>query len=237
MAFFTLDRFQCLSVNYRSSKWSWCVYCFVWRAADECGPVSVPVRGHDLLWLRWWNGASLQPCQPALCLHVAPAAPPPRWCLGHHPGQVRKSSGATHTRPILGSDPLRDQTLSIYSASCLQLHHFTVWSPPLLMFQKKISDIVIPWSLNNLFSLSPTSHLFSTKEDDRYPAAIAVTYDPLGHRLSCVYNDHSLYVWDVRDVSRVGKVHSALFHAACVWDLEVNIQEEINDTCRQILAQ
>ncbi|CAB1458681.1 unnamed protein product [Pleuronectes platessa] len=31
----------------------------------------------------------------------------------------------------------------------------------------------------------------------------------------------SLYVWDVRDVSRVGKVHSALFHAACVWDLEI----------------
>uniref|UniRef100_A0A4W6DMK0 Mitogen-activated protein kinase binding protein 1 n=1 Tax=Lates calcarifer TaxID=8187 RepID=A0A4W6DMK0_LATCA len=65
------------------------------------------------------------------------------------------------------------------------------------------------------------SHLFSTKTDVHYPAAIAVTYDPISHWLSCVYNDHSLYVWDVRDVSRVGKVHSALFHAACVWDLEV----------------
>nr|XP_019947162.1 PREDICTED: mitogen-activated protein kinase-binding protein 1 [Paralichthys olivaceus] len=70
-------------------------------------------------------------------------------------------------------------------------------------------------------AITEASHLFSTKADDRYPAAIAVTYDPLGHWLSCVYNDHSLYVWDVRDVSRVGKVHSALFHAACVWDLEV----------------
>ncbi|XP_062266679.1 mitogen-activated protein kinase-binding protein 1-like [Platichthys flesus] len=70
-------------------------------------------------------------------------------------------------------------------------------------------------------AITQASHLFSTKADDRYPAAIAVTYDPLGHWLSCVYNDHSLYVWDVRDVSRVGKVHSALFHAACVWDLEI----------------
>lgn len=58
--------------------------------------------------------------------------------------------------------------------------------------------------------------------DTRYPDAIAVTYDPVTHWLSCVYNDHSLYVWDVRDVKRVGKVHSALYHAACVWDLEVN---------------
>ena len=79
-------------------------------------------------------------------------------------------------------------------------------------------------------NLCPISHLFSTKADDRYPAAIAVTYDPFSHRLSCVYNDHSLYVWDVRDVSRVGKVHSALFHAACVWDLEVNMQEEVSNT-------
>ncbi|XP_051265541.1 mitogen-activated protein kinase-binding protein 1-like isoform X3 [Dicentrarchus labrax] len=65
------------------------------------------------------------------------------------------------------------------------------------------------------------SHLFSTKTDARYPDTIAVTYDPISHWLSCVYNDHSLYVWDVRDVNRVGKVHSALFHAASVGDLEM----------------
>ncbi|XP_071334910.1 mitogen-activated protein kinase-binding protein 1-like isoform X2 [Trachinotus anak] len=70
-------------------------------------------------------------------------------------------------------------------------------------------------------AFTEASHLFSTKTDVRYPAAIAVTYDPVSHWLSCVYNDHSLYVWDVRDVSRVRKVHSALFHAACVWDLEL----------------
>ncbi|XP_074542001.1 mitogen-activated protein kinase-binding protein 1-like isoform X2 [Halichoeres trimaculatus] len=70
-------------------------------------------------------------------------------------------------------------------------------------------------------AVTDASHLFYTKTDARYPDAIAVTYDPISHWLSCVYNDHSLYVWDVRDVSRVGKVHSALFHAACVGDLEM----------------
>ncbi|XP_078130727.1 mitogen-activated protein kinase-binding protein 1-like [Sander vitreus] len=70
-------------------------------------------------------------------------------------------------------------------------------------------------------AITEASHLFSTKTDARYPDAIAVTYDPVGQWLSCVYNDHSVYVWDVRDVHRVGKVHCALFHAACVGDLEM----------------
>lgn len=87
---------------------------------------------------------------------------------------------------------------------------------------KKTSVALTPSSLNMYSTLSPISHPFSAKTDVRYPAATAVTYDPTSHWLSCVYNDHSLYVWDVRDVNRVGKVHSALFHAACVWDLEVN---------------
>ncbi|XP_019124215.2 mitogen-activated protein kinase-binding protein 1 [Larimichthys crocea] len=74
---------------------------------------------------------------------------------------------------------------------------------------------------SDVSAVTEASHLFSTKMDARYPDAIAVTYDPISHWLSCVYNDHSLYVWDVKDVNRVGKVHSALFHAACVGDLEM----------------
>lgn len=68
----------------------------------------------------------------------------------------------------------------------------------------------------------PISHLSSTNKDAHYPDAIAVSYDPVSHWLSCVYNDHSVYVWDVRDVDSAVKVHSALFHTACVWDLEVS---------------
>uniref|UniRef100_A0A4W5JQJ7 Mitogen-activated protein kinase binding protein 1 n=1 Tax=Hucho hucho TaxID=62062 RepID=A0A4W5JQJ7_9TELE len=70
-------------------------------------------------------------------------------------------------------------------------------------------------------SITQASHLFSNKMSAHYPDSVAVTYDPVSHWLSCVYNDHSLYVWDVRDLHRVGKVHSALYHAACVWDLQV----------------
>ncbi|KAL6095585.1 mapkbp1 [Pungitius sinensis] len=70
-------------------------------------------------------------------------------------------------------------------------------------------------------AITEPGHLFSAKTDGRYPDAVAVTFDPVSQWLSCVYSDHSLYVWDVSDVDRVGKVHSALFHAACVGDLEM----------------
>ncbi|KAF3702668.1 Mitogen-activated protein kinase-binding protein 1 [Channa argus] len=78
-----------------------------------------------------------------------------------------------------------------------------------------------PHHLNcDVSTMTKASDLFSNKTDTRYPDAIAVTHDPTNHWLTCVYNDHSLYVWDVKDVNRVGKVHSVLFHASCVWDLE-----------------
>ncbi|KAM9341611.1 mitogen-activated protein kinase-binding protein 1 [Symphorus nematophorus] len=68
------------------------------------------------------------------------------------------------------------------------------------------------------------SQLFSSRADARYPDTVAVTYDPANRWLSCVYNDHSVYVWDIRDLReprRAGKLYSALYHSSCVWSLEV----------------
>ncbi|XP_075988863.1 WD repeat domain 62 isoform X2 [Anticarsia gemmatalis] len=65
------------------------------------------------------------------------------------------------------------------------------------------------------------SHMFSQPPNARYPDAIALTYDERNHKLTCVYNDHSLYVWDVRDIKRVGKSHSALYHSACIWGVDM----------------
>lgn len=69
----------------------------------------------------------------------------------------------------------------------------------------------------------PLSHsrLFSGGVNARYPDTIALTFDPTNQWLSCVYNDHSIYVWDVRDPKKVGKVYSALYHSSCVWSVEV----------------
>uniref|UniRef100_A0A8P4GRN1 Mitogen-activated protein kinase binding protein 1 n=1 Tax=Dicentrarchus labrax TaxID=13489 RepID=A0A8P4GRN1_DICLA len=74
-------------------------------------------------------------------------------------------------------------------------------------------------------SMVDASQLFSCRPEARYPDTVAVTYDPANRWLSCVYNDHSVYVWDVRDLRdprRAGKLYSALYHSSCVWSLEVS---------------
>ncbi|XP_068441893.1 WD repeat-containing protein 62 [Clinocottus analis] len=55
----------------------------------------------------------------------------------------------------------------------------------------------------------------------RFPDSVAVTFDPAARLLTSVYNDHSVYVWDVRDVRSAAKLYSALYHSSCVWSVEV----------------
>uniref|UniRef100_A0A8C3Q3L9 MABP1/WDR62 second WD40 domain-containing protein n=1 Tax=Chrysolophus pictus TaxID=9089 RepID=A0A8C3Q3L9_CHRPC len=54
-----------------------------------------------------------------------------------------------------------------------------------------------------------------------YPDTVALSYDPARRWLSCIYRDHSIYVWDVGDLRAVRKVWSDLFHSASVWSVEV----------------
>lgn len=37
----------------------------------------------------------------------------------------------------------------------------------------------------------------------KYPDSIALAFDEINMKLTCVYNDHSLYVWDVSNIRRV----------------------------------
>ncbi|XP_058819724.1 uncharacterized protein LOC131682346 isoform X2 [Topomyia yanbarensis] len=64
------------------------------------------------------------------------------------------------------------------------------------------------------------NHLMSTPQNAKYPDTIAIVYDENRSKVTCVYNDHSLYIWDLRDIRRVGKSHSFLYHSACIWGVE-----------------
>ncbi|XP_044291370.1 WD repeat-containing protein 62 [Varanus komodoensis] len=64
-----------------------------------------------------------------------------------------------------------------------------------------------------------------------YPDTIALAFDVCHHWLSCVYKDHSLYVWDVKNHNRVGKVWSGLFHSSFVWNVEVYPEFEDHEGC------
>ncbi|KAL0280829.1 UNVERIFIED_CONTAM: hypothetical protein PYX00_002006 [Menopon gallinae] len=73
------------------------------------------------------------------------------------------------------------------------------------------------------------NHLLTHPPDAKYPDAIALAYDEVNRKLTCVYNDHSLYVWDVNDIRRVGKSHSFLYHSACIWGVEMYPEFETQD--------
>ncbi|XP_069943226.1 uncharacterized protein Wdr62 isoform X3 [Cherax quadricarinatus] len=64
------------------------------------------------------------------------------------------------------------------------------------------------------------SHMATHPNNAKYPDTIAIAFDENNHKVTAVYNDHSMYVWDVKDIKRVGKTHSYLYHSACIWGVE-----------------
>ncbi|XP_021563189.1 mitogen-activated protein kinase-binding protein 1 [Carlito syrichta] len=96
-----------------------------------------------------------------------------------------------------------------------------------------LSTLPRPHALGtDIASVTEASRLFSGMANARYPDTIALTFDPTNQWLSCVYNDHSIYVWDVRDPKKVGKVYSALYHSSCVWSVEVYPEvKDSNQAC------
>lgn len=64
--------------------------------------------------------------------------------------------------------------------------------------------------------------------DAVYPNAIAVKIDHTMHKLVVVYDDRSIYVWEVKDTRQIGKCKSMLYHSDCVWGVEVKIKIYLN---------
>ncbi|XP_059940779.1 WD repeat-containing protein 62 isoform X2 [Mesoplodon densirostris] len=75
------------------------------------------------------------------------------------------------------------------------------------------------------------SFLFHRKAEAIYPDTVALIFDPVHQWLSCVYKDHSIYIWDVKDINKVGKVWSELFHSSYVWNVEVYPEFEDQRAC------
>nr|XP_053772091.1 WD repeat-containing protein 62 [Desmodus rotundus] len=75
------------------------------------------------------------------------------------------------------------------------------------------------------------SFLFCRKAEAVYPDTVALTFDPIHQWLSCVYKDHSIYIWDVKDINEVGKMWSELFHSSYVWNVEVYPELEDQRAC------
>ena len=68
-----------------------------------------------------------------------------------------------------------------------------------------------------------TRHLLENlnNQDLKYPDCVALCYDKFEGILSTIYNDHSFYVWDIKDLTKVKKLDSHLFHSSCCWALDI----------------
>lgn len=60
-----------------------------------------------------------------------------------------------------------------------------------------------------------------TDKDSYYPDAVALTYDESTSKITTVYSDRSFYMWDIKDMKKIGKYRSFIAHTDCVWGVEV----------------
>ncbi|XP_070620485.1 WD repeat-containing protein 62 [Erythrolamprus reginae] len=90
-----------------------------------------------------------------------------------------------------------------------------------------LSDLPKPHHLGTDVATEPLLR----RPDASFPDAIAIVFDPCRHWLSCVYKDHSVYIWDVKDIGHVKKVWSDLFHSSFVWNVEVYPEFEAHQGC------
>ncbi|XP_041352777.1 mitogen-activated protein kinase-binding protein 1-like isoform X2 [Gigantopelta aegis] len=78
-----------------------------------------------------------------------------------------------------------------------------------------------PHSLGvDVASATDPNQVIFPKEDAKFPDTLAVVYDSDHKKLTCIYNDHSLYIWDMHNIKKIGKAWSFLFHSSCIWSLE-----------------
>ncbi|XP_077142146.1 WD repeat-containing protein 62 isoform X2 [Ranitomeya variabilis] len=85
-----------------------------------------------------------------------------------------------------------------------------------------VTDLPRPHNLGVEVALGlNASSLFAKQGHGGHPDTSALVYDRGNQWLCGVYNDHSIYVWDVSNTCKVGKVYSALYHSSYVWNIEV----------------
>jgi len=52
-----------------------------------------------------------------------------------------------------------------------------------------------------------------------FPDTVALSFDGSGDRLAVVYSDHSIFVWDIRNLSKVGRFRSIVGHSGPIWGI------------------
>lgn len=89
----------------------------------------------------------------------------------------------------------------------------------------------------DISSITSPEMLKYTEDSDNapcYPDAIAVAYDDTSNKVTAVYSDRSLFLWDIHDLKKIGKYRSFIFHSECVWGIEV--RRHMQHVCNSFLT-
>ncbi|KAJ1552153.1 Mitogen-activated protein kinase-binding protein 1, partial [Nowakowskiella sp. JEL0078] len=87
---------------------------------------------------------------------------------------------------------------------------------------KYINTILKPHSLGlDISTKVGASYRTDESPSSKYPDTVSVKIESSSDRVTCVYNDRSMYIWDVRDSHKIGKYRSFLYHSDCVWGVEI----------------
>lgn len=68
------------------------------------------------------------------------------------------------------------------------------------------------------------------------PNAIACQFSTL-QKLVVIYDDHSLFIWDVQDVDKVSRCSVLVSHSACIWDIKNFSCEHMHDPSKACVAK
>ncbi|KAH8859751.1 Mitogen-activated protein kinase-binding protein 1, partial [Schistosoma japonicum] len=84
-----------------------------------------------------------------------------------------------------------------------------------------IAKLPLPHSLGSSLHLSPNiiSNDVNASEPI-YPDIIAIKLDRIRNRIICFYNDHSIHVWDIHDLTSINKCRSHYYHSRGIWSVD-----------------
>jgi hypothetical protein len=69
--------------------------------------------------------------------------------------------------------------------------------------------------------------IYPQQQNMSFPDTIAVYLDEDKSVLTCFYNDHSFYIWDIKNERSIKKRDSHMYHSGCGWGIEVKINHFI----------
>ncbi|CAF4075090.1 unnamed protein product [Rotaria sp. Silwood2] len=110
-----------------------------------------------------------------------------------------------------------------------------IFSPQTL---EHIMSIPLPHYLgvDIAFITSIDQMTYPQQQNMSFPDTVAICLDEDKSMLTCFYNDHSFYIWDIKNERSIKKRDSHLYHSGCGWGIETYSRTNASSSILQHLS-